>query len=125
MINEQFFRTIRNDGEIEIFSIQDFNVDKYSLQYYGAWCSLHVKDNCVYFSNLIVHDHTRRKGLATVLIQHCIRTCKECNVNLYLGCRPDNQQWVHDWYKRLGFIPKKKNPLKIYQPQGIVWYHLK
>lgn len=57
-------------------------------------------------SDLYVHESVRKQGCATSIINWCIEYSKnrDCK-SLYI--RSDNDDWIRQWYERLGF--KKKS----------------
>lgn len=57
-------------------------------------------------SDLYVHKSVRKQGCATAIINWCIECSKDRGCNS-LFIRSDNDDWIRQWYKRLGF--KKKS----------------
>lgn len=57
-------------------------------------------------SDLYVHESIRKQGCATAIINWCIKYSKDRGCKS-LFIRSDNDDWIRQWYKRLGF--KKKS----------------
>lgn len=53
-------------------------------------------------SDLFVRDTFRNQGYATALLEFCSKIAKSdgCEV---ISLRSDNDDWVREWYKRIGF----------------------
>lgn len=56
-------------------------------------------------SDLYVHESVRKQGYATNIINWCIEYIKDRGCNSLL-IRSDNDDWIRQWYKRLGFKEK-------------------
>jgi predicted N-acetyltransferase YhbS len=56
-----------------------------------------IFDNFVYIGNLVVDNDHQRKGLGSIMIQHCIANTRK---PIYLVCFPALQHF----YYRLGFV---------------------
>ena len=70
-----------------------------------ASCRIHIYDNepnIAIISDLYVIEGERKKGIASALMRYCISYAKAqgcTNISL----RSDNDDFVREWYKRLGF----------------------
>ena len=53
-------------------------------------------------SDLYVHESIRKQGGATSIINWCYECAKDCGCNS-ISLRSDNDDWVRQWYMRLGF----------------------
>ena len=70
-----------------------------------ASCRVYIYDDepaVAIISDLYVAEESRRKGLATEIIRYCekIALSEGCDE---ISLRSDNDDWVRQWYKRLGF----------------------
>jgi ribosomal protein S18 acetylase RimI-like enzyme len=70
-----------------------------------ASCRLSIYDDTPsegIISDLYVYDACRQQGYATELLKFCSEVAKanECNS---ISLRSDNDDWVREWYKRIGF----------------------
>lgn len=53
-------------------------------------------------SDLYVHESIRRQGGATAILNWCFECAKDNRCNS-VSLRSDNDDWVRQWYKRIGF----------------------
>ena len=53
-------------------------------------------------SDLYVHENMRKQGGATAILNWCFECAKERGCNS-VSLRSDNDDWVREWYKRIGF----------------------
>lgn len=53
-------------------------------------------------SDLYVQEDSRRKGGATAIINWCLKEAKAQKC-LTVSLRSDNDDWIREWYKRMGF----------------------
>ena len=53
-------------------------------------------------SDLFVSEGFRKQGLGTDILKYCETLAKEQGCNS-ISLRSDNDDWVREWYKRLGF----------------------
>lgn len=57
-----------------------------------------------YISELIVNEEYRKQGVGTELINICFDICRRYNgQKVQLQVCDKAEQFIHDWYKRLGF----------------------
>ena len=70
-----------------------------------ASCRIHIYDeepNLAVISDLYVAQEERDKGIATELIRYCIDLAKSQGCTA-VSLRSDNDDFVRQWYMRLGF----------------------
>ena len=70
-----------------------------------ASCRIHIYDeepNMAVISDLYVAQGERGKGIATKLIHYCIHHAKAQGCTA-VSLRSDNDDFVRQWYMRLGF----------------------
>ena len=68
-------------------------------------CKLSIyNDNLqdAFISDLYVDESIRKQGCATAILNWCSEYAKDRGCNS-LSLRSDNDDWVREWYKRLGF----------------------
>lgn len=53
-------------------------------------------------SDLYVHESIRRQGGATAILNWCFECAKDNGCNS-VSLRSDNDDWIREWYKRIGF----------------------
>ena len=53
-------------------------------------------------SDLYVHESMRKQGAATAILNWCFECAKDNKCNS-VSLRSDNDDWVRQWYKRIGF----------------------
>ena len=53
-------------------------------------------------SDLYVHESIRKQGGATSILNWCFECAKDWGCNS-ISLRSDNDDWVRQWYMRLGF----------------------
>lgn len=73
-----------------------------------ASCRIHIYDeepNMAVISDLYVAQGERGKGIATKLIHYCIHHAKAQGCTA-VSLRSDNDDFVRQWYMRLGFEVK-------------------
>ena len=91
------------DGDIQL-SIMD--------SYGRAFCMLNYYENekhSMFFSNFCVNKESRGYGLGGIMIDSVVQYAKGLGCEyLYLEVVISNE-WVYEWYKRLGFVEYKNN----------------
>ena len=80
---------------------------------YGrAFCMLNYYENekhAMFFSNFCVNEGNRSCGLGSIMINEVMKYAKELGCEyLYLEVEVSNE-WVYEWYKRIGFVGYKNN----------------
>lgn len=53
-------------------------------------------------SDLFVSENCRNQGLGSEILEYCEKFAKEQGCDS-ISLRSDNDDWVREWYKRLGF----------------------
>lgn len=91
------------DGDIQL-SIMD--------SYGRAFCMLNYYENekhAMFFSNFCVNKESRGYGFGGIMIDSVMQYAKGLGCEyLYLEVEVSNE-WVYDWYKRIGFVEYKNN----------------
>ena len=60
-----------------------------------------------YVGSLSVFERVRRKGYATVLMQAVEDIARRRGLKtLYMGVNKQAPEWLHQWYRRLGFVDR-------------------
>ena len=95
------------DGDIQL-SIMD--------SYGRAFCMLNYYEkekHAMFFSNFCVNEDNRSCGLGSIMINEVMKYAKDLGCEyLYLEVEIYNE-WVCDWYERLGFVGYKNNEDRI------------
>lgn len=85
-------------------------------RYGRAFCMLNYyekENHSMFFSNFCVNGENRSCGIGTIMIKEVIKYAKGLGCKyLYLEVEISNE-WVYEWYKRLGFVEYKNNGERI------------
>lgn len=99
----------------EMETKSNFNVVRQDWDGYQSWFISFVNGLascrlCIYsgtpkeavVSDLFVHENCRKQGLGTDMLKYCETLAKEQGC-YSISLQSDNDDWVREWYKRLGF----------------------
>lgn len=57
----------------------------------------------IYLSNVFVNENSRKQGYGNLILDFVDSIAEDFNANAIL-LKADKQEFVHDWYKRHGYI---------------------
>lgn len=93
----------QTDGDIQLSIMNKYGSAFCMLNYYEK-----EKHN-MFFSNFCVNEGNRRCGLGRMMINSVMQYAKSIGCKyLYLEVVMSNE-WVYEWYKRLGFVEFKND----------------
>ena len=95
------------DGDIQL-SIMD--------SYGRAFCMLNYYEkekHAMFFSNFCVNEENRSCGLGSIMINYVMKYARELGCEYFYIEVEIYNEWVCDWYERLGFVGYKNNEDRI------------
>ena len=96
-----------SEGDIQLAIMDSYGRAFCMLNYYEK------ENHSMFFSNFCVNKVSRSQGLGTEMIKEVIGLAKRLGCKyLYLEVEISNE-WVYEWYKRLGFVEYKNNGNRI------------
>lgn len=83
----------------------------------GSLCLYYYKDDIstCYLSNLMVNEYKRHRFIAKTLMSTVFEYCLAHEYTL-ISLRVKKTDWVHEWYKRLGFLDYMDD-----KEDGLIW----